>query len=87
MSYRNFQIILEGVIMVKFISYIIAVIITAILAIVLYPVSAICWCLGQIGKVSDSLFKFTNATIKKLWNDIKTSDMKQTNNSSSNIEQ
>ena len=60
--------------MVKFISYVVAVTLTAIMAIVLYPVAGFCWCLGQIGKVSDAIFTWTNNTIKKLWNDIKNAD-------------
>ena len=56
--------------MVKFISYIVAVVITAIIAIILYPIAALCWIFSLIGKISDNLFSWTNKTIKKLWSDI-----------------
>lgn len=66
--------IMEVITMVKFISYIVAVIITAIIAIILYPIAALCWIFSLIGKVSDNLFHWTNKTIKNLWNDIKNNE-------------
>lgn len=60
--------------MIKFISYIVAVLLTAAIAIILYPIAALCWIFSQIGKISGFLFGWTNKTIKKLWNDISNSD-------------
>ena len=57
--------------MVNVLSKIIAVLITVILACVLYPIAAFFWILGIIGKLSDNIFSFTNSVIKKLWSDIK----------------
>lgn len=56
--------------MVKFISYIVAVILTALIAVALYPLCALCWIFSIIGKVSSHLFNWTNKTIKGLWADI-----------------
>ena len=65
--------------MVKFISYTLAIIITAILAVILYPIAAICWIFSQIGKASTFLLKWTNKTIQKLWDDIRNSNQYQSN--------
>lgn len=59
--------------MVKFISYIVAVILTALFAIALYPLCGICWVFSVIGKASSFLFNWTNRTIKGLWADINSS--------------
>ncbi|MCM1506560.1 MAG: hypothetical protein NC177_05420 [Ruminococcus flavefaciens] len=59
--------------MVKFISYIVAVILTALIAVALYPICAICWIFSVIGKASSLLFNWTNRTIKGLWADINAS--------------
>ena len=60
--------------MVVALSYILAVILTAALAIVLYPISAAFWLLGCLGKVSEHLFSFTRRTIRALWRDIRGTD-------------
>lgn len=61
--------------MVIMLSYLIAVIITVVLAIVLYPISAIFYVVGKIGyvlgKLADFIFSRTNSAIRKLWADIK----------------
>ena len=57
--------------MVKILSRIFAVLITVVLVIILYPIAAILWVLGFIGKLGTKMFEWTNKTIKKLWNDIK----------------
>ncbi len=68
--------------MIHAISYIIAVIITCLLAVILYPVAALFWLFGLIGrllvrvfelfgKISENMFKFTTKAIRSLWNDLK----------------
>ncbi len=61
--------------MVIFLSYIIAVVITAILAVVLYPIASLFWVIGKVGNyigiISKFIFSHTNGGIKKLWDDIK----------------
>ena len=59
--------------MVKLISYIVAIVLTALIALVLYPLAALFYLFSIIGKISDNLFKWANNTIKKLWNDVKES--------------
>ncbi|MDE6780151.1 MAG: hypothetical protein K2J40_01645 [Ruminococcus sp.] len=56
--------------MVRFISYIVAVILTALIAVALYPLCGLCWVFSVIGKASGLLFNWTNRTIKGLWADI-----------------
>lgn len=67
--------------MVIALSYIIAVLITFLLAVILYPIAALFWALGVFGKmlvwvlvrlkkVSDYMFKFTTERIRSLWKDI-----------------
>ena len=62
--------------MVVALSYVIAVILTLALAVLLYPISAVFWILGLLGKIADRLFTFTNRVIKSLWSDIKNGDKK-----------
>ena len=57
--------------MVVALSYLIAIIITILLAIFLYPIAALFWCLGLFGKVSEVLFSFTKQVISALWRDIR----------------
>lgn len=57
--------------MVVALSYVLAVLITVALAIILYPIAAIFWVFGLLGKVSNSMFYFTRSTISKLWRDIR----------------
>lgn len=61
--------------MVVFLSYVIAVILTVGLAVCLYPLCAIFWISGLLGKISNGMFNFTNGVIKKLWQDIKGSSV------------
>lgn len=56
--------------MVIGLSYVFAVIITGILACVLYPVAGVFWLVGLLGKVGQKLFEFSNHAIKSLWSDI-----------------
>lgn len=56
--------------MVNVLSRIIAIILTVILACILYPISGIFWVMAMIGKVGSYLFEWTNETIKKLWTDV-----------------
>ncbi|MGN1339970.1 MAG: hypothetical protein ACI4WS_06725 [Oscillospiraceae bacterium] len=56
--------------MVVALSYIFAVILTAVLACILYPVAGVFWLVGLLGKVSEKMFQFSNNAIKKLWADI-----------------
>lgn len=65
--------------MVKIISYIIAVIITAVIAVPLYPIAAVFWVFSYIGRISTYLFNFTNNTIKKLWADTRSDDNRSNN--------
>ena len=60
--------------MVVALSYIIAVLITVALAIFLYPVAALFWIFGLLGKLSDDLFEFTRKTIAALWRDLRNSE-------------
>lgn len=57
--------------MVMAISYIIAVIITMALAVFLYPIAALFWVFGLLGKISDILFSFTTRLIQNLWKDLR----------------
>lgn len=57
--------------MVFLISKMIAVIITVVLACVLYPIAAIFYVVGLLGRAGDTLFKWTNMVIKGLWIDLK----------------
>lgn len=57
--------------MVVALSYVIAVVLTLILAVGLYPITGIFWLLGLLGKISDNMFAFTNRVIKSLWKDIR----------------
>lgn len=56
--------------MVNVLSNLIAVLITVALALILYPIAAVFWILGFIGQIGGKLFVWTNALIKKLWDDI-----------------
>ena len=56
--------------MVSALSFIIAIILTAVLAIILYPIAAMFWILGLFGKLSDGMFKMTKRLISSLWKDI-----------------
>ena len=60
--------------MVVALSYILAVIMTAAIAIILYPIAAAFWVFGLLGKFSDKLFGFTKRTIARLWKDLSNSD-------------
>lgn len=53
--------------MVKILSYIIAVILTVALSIVMYPLAAIFWLVGLLGRFSEDLFDFTTDKIEDLW--------------------
>ncbi len=56
--------------MVVFLSRIIALVITILLACILYPISGVFWIMAVIGKIGGVLFEWTNKTIKSLWNDV-----------------
>lgn len=56
--------------MVVALSYIFAVIITAALAIVLYPIAAIFWIMGIFGRLAEGMFAFTQSAIQSLWKDL-----------------
>lgn len=56
--------------MVVVLSYIFAIIITMMLAIILYPIAALFWIMGLFGKVADVMFRFTKKVISSLWKDI-----------------
>lgn len=60
--------------MVLALSYVIALILTVVIAIFLYPISGFFWVLGLLGKISDKLFAFTNKAIKSLWADLKSNN-------------
>ncbi len=64
--------------MISILSYLVALIITTCLAIVLYPISAVFWLLGQCGKASDVLFSFTTRVIRSLWKDVLETRIKRT---------
>lgn len=57
--------------MVSVLSFVIAIILTAALAIILYPIAALFWIFGLFGKLSDGMFNFTKNVISYLWRDIK----------------
>lgn len=57
--------------MVMAISYIIAVCITIAIACILYPIAALFWLFGLLGRISDVLFSFTTNVIRNLWKDLK----------------
>ena len=71
--------------MVRALSYIIAVIITVALAIILYPIAALFWVFGLLGKLSDGLFTFTKWAISALWRDLSASDQPYTNTNNPKI--
>lgn len=56
--------------MVVALSYVFAVILTAALAIVLYPIAAIFWIMGIFGRLAEGMFSFTQNVIKALWKDL-----------------
>ena len=56
--------------MIVALSYIFAVIMTLALAIVLYPIAAMFWCMGLFGKIATGMFQFTKNVISALWRDI-----------------
>ncbi len=56
--------------MVVALSYVFAVILTAALAIVLYPIAAIFWIMGIFGRLAEGMFSFTQSVIKTLWKDL-----------------
>jgi hypothetical protein len=56
--------------MVVALSYVFAVILTAALAIVLYPIAAIFWIMGLFGRLAEGMFSFTQSVIKTLWKDL-----------------
>lgn len=60
--------------MIVALSYVLAVVMTAALAIILYPIAAAFWVFGLLGKLSDGLFDFTKRTIGLLWKDLKNSE-------------
>lgn len=60
--------------MVVALSYVLAVVMTAAIAIFLYPIAASFWVFGLLGKLSDGLFEFTRRTIAALWKDLKNSE-------------
>lgn len=60
--------------MVVALSYILALLITAALAILLYPIAGLFWVFGLLGRFSEGLFKFTQKTIAALWRDLKNSE-------------
>lgn len=66
--------------MVVALSYIIAVIISILLAVLLYPVAALFWILGLFGKIADTMFAFTSRLISSLWRDIRKMDEVPENN-------
>lgn len=57
--------------MVVALSYVIAVTLSLVLAVVLYPIAGLFWILGLFGKISDTMFKFTSNLIRSLWRDIR----------------
>lgn len=61
--------------MVILLSYFISIVITVVLATILYPISAIFFIIGKVGhvlgKLADYIFSHANSTIAKLWSDIK----------------
>lgn len=57
--------------MVMAISYVIAVCITIAIACILYPIAALFWVFGLLGRISDVLFAFTTNVIRNLWKDLK----------------
>lgn len=56
--------------MIVGLSYVFAVIITAVLACVLYPIAAVFWFICLLGKLGEMMFGATNHIIKKMWADI-----------------
>lgn len=60
--------------MVVALSYVLAVIMTAAIAIFLYPIAAAFWVFGLLGKLSDGLFEFTRRTIAALWKDLRNTE-------------
>lgn len=70
--------------MVVAISYVIAVILTGLLACVLYPISGLFWLIGLLGKIGENLFSFTNKMIKNLWADISSKRIIDVSGSTSN---
>lgn len=57
--------------MVVALSYVFAVILTAALAIVLYPIAAIFWIMGIFGRLAEWMFSFTQKVISSLWKDLR----------------
>lgn len=63
--------------MVRMLSFIIAFILTVLLVCILYPIAALFWVIGKIGKIvdiiSDWIFVHANAAVKRLWADLRDS--------------
>lgn len=71
--------------MIRALSYVIAVVLTLLAALVLYPIAAFFWLCGLVGKLlvsiftllgklSDRLFAFTTRIIRSLWKELGNSD-------------
>lgn len=56
--------------MVVALSYVIAVLLTVLIAVFLYPLAGGFWLLGLFGKISDKMFDCTTRMIRSLWRDI-----------------
>ncbi len=57
--------------MISVLSFIIAVLLTIVVALILYPIAAIFWIFGLIGKLSEHTFKLTTKIISYLWKDLR----------------
>lgn len=60
--------------MVKALAYFFAIIITIMLAVFLYPISAIFWVFGLFGKIADIMFAWTRNRIRSIWAELKDMD-------------
>ena len=74
--------------MIQALSYVIAVILTLLIAMCLYPIAVLFWLFGWIGKIlvhifvllgkaSDAMFKFTTKVIRSLWDELKGAEKNQ----------
>lgn len=71
--------------MIVVLSYFIAIIITLVIGVLMYPIASVFWIVGVVGKmisgIADFIFRNTNSGIKKLWADIRhTKVVREVNN-------
>jgi hypothetical protein len=67
--------------MVNLIAYIIAIVITCVMAVALCPIAAVFWVVGLFGHVGNYMFSFISKVLKHIWSELVDSE----NNSTENV--